>query len=90
MKRHFPFFAREQQAFPRYEPDFTVLGKGFDLVFPTQSRRVVGLRLPENQRYRPVGRGVFASLARIVNFDAFLHILGDAGVKGAIGAFSDI
>src|SRR5579859_7747391 len=63
LETHFSFFGWAAEFFTLGKTDFTRFGKVFDLVFPSQSRRIVGLGFLEYQPHRPMGGGVFGSFA---------------------------
>jgi hypothetical protein len=78
------------QFFALDEPDLAFLGEGFDLVFTPQGGGITGLRFPEQELHGTVGSRVLASLPGVMGRDAGLHVLGDAGIEGTIGTFSDV
>ena len=90
LKTHFGLGRGFRQVFARDEPCFPFFGKGFDLVFAPKGRRVIGLGFLKDQLHRPVGGRIFASLARIVGFNAFFDVFGDTGVITSIRTFGDI
>ena len=65
-------------------------GEGLDGQLPLQGGGLVPAVLPVDHPQRAPAPGVFGPLARLVGFEAPLHIVGGAGVEGAVAALQNL